>query len=239
MAKVPRKSIAQAPPGAPKRTRVRRIADRELTREDWIGIARKALIEEGIAAVRIERLAKSLGVTRGGFYWRFKNQEDLLNALLEDWTVNNSKALLAALKGPGDLSQRFDAVVDIWVGEKNFSPAWDSAVRDWARISAAVAEAVHAVDDERIAAFQAMFAQAGCPPKVALVRARIVYYHQVGYYALGVRDARARRKSLLGIYKAVLTGIDPEGLLKPAGISAATTLKPATAQRAAAPARRG
>jgi AcrR family transcriptional regulator len=197
-----------------RRTRVRRIADRELTRDDWIHAARQSLIEEGIGAVRVERLAKKFGVTRGGFYWRFHNLEDLQDALVQDWRAANSKSFYEALATNGDLATRFNAMVTVWVEERDYSPRWDSAMRDWGRISPAVANVVHAVDDERIDALQGMFSDAGLSSDVALVRARIVYYHQVGYYALGVRETLARRRHLLPLYEAALTGIDEAGLLK-------------------------
>jgi AcrR family transcriptional regulator len=200
-------------PDATRRTRVRRIADRQLEREDWLAVARQALIDEGINAVRVERLAKTLGVTRGGFYWRFRNLDELLDALVEDWRGSNSRALLAVLDGSDDLSERFDAVVRVWLEEKGYNPAWDTAMREWGRVSPEVAAAVHAVDAERIAVLQAMFAEAGATADVALVRARILYYHQMGYYALDIRESRKRRDELIGIYKAALTGLDPDGLL--------------------------
>lgn len=199
-----------------RRTRVRRMADRELERSDWLDAARRALIEEGVGAVRIERLATSLGVTRGGFYWRFRNLEELHIALVEDWRASNSRALLGLLDRAVDLSGRFDEMVRIWLDGKGFDPAWDSAMRDWGRISPHVAAAVQAVDADRIGVLQKMFADAGLSERVALVRARILYYHQVGYFALGVHESRQQRRELIPIYKAALTGLDPEQLLPPA-----------------------
>ena len=54
-----------------------------LTTEDWLALARETLIKEGVDAVKIDRLAKMAGVTPGGFYWRFKSRNDLLDQLLE------------------------------------------------------------------------------------------------------------------------------------------------------------
>ena len=206
-------NLKVAPPKVRKRTRVRRIADRELTRVDWIDCARSALIEEGVAAVRVERLAKTLGVTRGGFYWRFSNLDDLLVELVDDWRLTNSRAWFRALETEGSLESRFDALVSVWINEQDYIPAWDTALREWARISPSVADAVHAVDDARIDALKALFAEFGERDDVALVRARIIYFHQVGYYALGVREERAVRDSLRPVYEAILTGIDPSGVL--------------------------
>jgi AcrR family transcriptional regulator len=61
-----------------------------LGREDWVRAARAALIREGINAVNVLPLSSRLRVTRGGFYWHFKDRADLLDALLTDWEANNT-----------------------------------------------------------------------------------------------------------------------------------------------------
>ncbi|CAH2404108.1 hypothetical protein MES5069_400111 [Mesorhizobium escarrei] len=55
------------------------------SKEEWVGAGLAALIEGGIESVRIERLAVSLGVSKGPFYWRFKNRDELLKAIIEFW----------------------------------------------------------------------------------------------------------------------------------------------------------
>src|SRR6185369_2503859 len=56
-----------------------------LGRDAWLDTARQALIEEGTAGVEINKLAKRLGVSRGGFYWFFKSRKQLLDKLLAYW----------------------------------------------------------------------------------------------------------------------------------------------------------
>ena len=57
----------------------------KVSERQWVEIARQALIEEGIGGVRVDRLAKRLDVTRGGFYHNFEDREQLLDALLHLW----------------------------------------------------------------------------------------------------------------------------------------------------------
>ena len=90
--------------------------------------------------------------------------------------------------------------------EKDYEPKWDGAVRDWARTSATVLKAVRAVDQQRIRVLEKIFLNMGYRGLEALIRARITYYHQVGYYALGVREPRRVRRRLLPYYARVLTG---------------------------------
>jgi AcrR family transcriptional regulator len=191
------------PAGADGEESAEKAAIRE---SEWIDAARRLLIAEGIAAVKIGRLARELGVTRGGFYWRFRDRADLLRALLEDWRVRNSAAMVAALDGPGTPAARMKALIDVWIDEKGFDPAYDTAVRGWARGAPKVLAAVRRVDDERIAAFRHVFEDAGYRGEEALIRARVTYYHQVGYYAMGIEESRARRRSLSPFYYEVLTG---------------------------------
>ena len=178
-----------------------------LGRNAWLDAARDALIEEGVAGMEVNKLAKRLGVTRGGFYWFFKSSEQLREELLAYWERSSCAQFEAVLRRNGP--EKFRALVDVWVEEKEYNPKWDSAVRDWARTSAKVARVVHAVDDQRIAVLHQVFLDMGYEDPEALVRARITYYHQVGYYALGVRQSRKERLKLLPYYIRALSGIKP------------------------------
>jgi AcrR family transcriptional regulator len=165
------------------------------------------LIKGGIHAVKIDLIANRLEITRGSFYWHFSDRADLLSALLELWRVQNTEPFekithetaLAA-------DDKYLRIVNLWVEERAFDPAFDSAVRDWARASKKVAIAVDAIDTLRMNLFEDVFREMGYPPQEAMVRARITYYHQVGYYALAVKESKAVRRKLLPIYLDVLMG---------------------------------
>jgi hypothetical protein len=69
-----------------------------------------------------------------------------------------------------------------------------------------VLKVVERVDNRRIAVLERVFLDLGYKGKEAHVRARVTYYHQVGYYALGVRESRKQRLALLPFYKKILAG---------------------------------
>ena len=178
-----------------------------LSREDWISAARTMLVESGIDGVKVDLLAKRINVTRGSFYWHFEDRDSLLDALLHLWGASNTEQMLAAIKAAGARGDRndFDQTVGrLWIDETDFDPAFDSAIRDWARTDSLVAEAVHRIDDIRVAAFAEMFKSYGFDEDEAEVRGRITYYHQVGYYTLGIRESSAERERLGAIYDKVL-----------------------------------
>ena len=178
-----------------------------LGRAEWLAAARKLLIADGIDGVKVDRLAKTLNVTRGGFYWRFADLQDLLGDLIEDWRTSNGPIMVGPLKIPGPPMDQFRALAHLWIDEAEYDPGYDSAVRAWARIDKSIASIVQAIDQYRIDALKDWFLSAGYAPVDAVVRAQIVYYHQVGFYALDLKVSKAERYRRLEKYVEALTGL--------------------------------
>jgi AcrR family transcriptional regulator len=180
-----------------------------LGREAWLKAAKAALIREGIGGVEIGKLARKLRATRGGFYWFFTSRKQLLDQLLVDWEKTNTAVLKEIVRDRGaNGATEFKALCDMWVNEDGYSPQWDAAVREWARISPRIAKVVRRVDDVRIEIIQRIFHDMGYEEPEAFVRARTTYFHQVGYYTLDVKEPREQRLSLLPIYVRILTSQD-------------------------------
>ena len=179
-----------------------------LSREDWIAAARELLIECGIEHVRIGRLAQTLGVTRGGFYWLFKSRDELLDELLKDWVNTNTHPFEEILNAEHKGVEELEKLFDLWIDEDRYSPSYDSAVRDWARMSEPVARMVKEVDLHRINLMKTIFLDLGSPEDEALIRARIAYFHQVGYYILGLGETKEARTLTRPMYSKILSGFE-------------------------------
>ncbi len=184
-----------------------RASNARLGRAEWIAAARAAFIEGGLAGVKVDIIRRRLGVTTGSFYWHFKDREALLAEILVDWEETNSRPLFDAVAGAGDDPERqFTGLCLVWLEESAFSPAYDWAIRDWARTSPEVEQAVRRVDDRRIELLHGIFRRLGSGEPEALVRARITYFHQVGYYALRINEVPEHRRALLPTYISLLIG---------------------------------
>jgi AcrR family transcriptional regulator len=174
---------------------------------DWLAAARAILIAEGIERVKVDRIAKRLGITRGGFYWHFRDRQALLDALLRDWERGNTTAFIEAVgQASGGIEARILAIFTIWIEARPFDPRYDMAVRDWARVSPAVRRAVHRADGRRIHFIRSLFEAEGYDGREALVRARVLYYTQIGYYALEVHETVRARLALADLYFEIFTG---------------------------------
>jgi AcrR family transcriptional regulator len=180
---------------------------RPLGREIWLDTARRALIEEGTAGLEIKKLAKRLGSSRGGFYWFFKDRAQLLEELLSYWAQTSTLLFERIQHLPNKTgAEKYLAMTRLWVDETEYDPKWDGAVRDWARTSDPVRNVVRAVDQKRIEVLERIFIDMGYRGKEANVRARVMYYHQVGYYAMEVQETQEQRRALIPYYRKVLTG---------------------------------
>jgi len=179
-----------------------------LTREDWIKAAKETFIESGIANVRVRRLSSALGVSTGAFYWLYKNLGQLHDELRADWAQTNTLPLLAAKEAAApDAIKQYQEVTKVFVLEEAYDPNYDNAMRDWARTSAATAEVLLKVDLQRIAMFHEIFMAMDYPQEAAEIRARICYYHQVGYQAMRVEETTESRLKNMPYYNEILTGI--------------------------------
>lgn len=177
-----------------------------LSREDWIEAARKVLIASGVDDVKVDRLAKKLEVTRGSFYWHFKHRKELLDALLAQWESQNRRELEQIAERSRQENDGFVELVRIWLSEDPAHPTFDMAIRFWARKSSHVASLVRKTDGAWINLFREIFEANGEERMMATARARVLYFHQIGYYALDLGEDMEDRLALSPHYYRVLMG---------------------------------
>jgi AcrR family transcriptional regulator len=180
------------------------------TRGDWLDVALSALAIEGVDHVTVLALSERLGVSRSSFYWYFKNRDELLGALLDRWDELNTRSIVAQAEASATtVNEAVCNVFHCWVNPLIFSPRLDFAVREWARRSAYIRKALDRADRVRTEALKALFERFGYEDEDAFVRARVLYYMQIGYYALDLREPIETRLNLTPHYLKAFTGVDP------------------------------
>ena len=180
------------------------------TRADWLEAARATLIGSGVEQVRILPLAKRLQVSRSSFYWYFKDRQDLLDQLLTVWRDTNTRDIVEQAGRPAPtIVQGVLNVFACWVDGAPFDPRLDFAVREWARRSGDLHRLVEAEDEVRVDAIRAMFARHGYAEADAFIRARVLYFMQIGYYALELNEPQELRLRFTSEYLRSFTGQEP------------------------------
>ncbi len=195
-------------------TLLRAVADRgvqsversQLQRFDWLLAALEVFVAQGIDAVRITRLADDLDVTRGSFYWHFCNRDDLIEALVEYWRDKNTRAIVNAMEKATSLSDGIFRLFDTCLDTELFDPRLDLAIREWARRSEIIHHAVNDADTVRVQSITDFFGRFDYPMPQAFIRARVIYFAQIGFYALDVKEPLATRASYTEAYFESFTG---------------------------------
>jgi len=165
---------------APRRGR----AHARLSAADWERGALEMIAQEGVGALAVEALARRLGVTKGSFYWHFKNREALLQAALNRWEADD-----------GELQQHIGAAGDPPRERLGALFRWVSGEAQAHRIYAALLQALDhplvqptmtRVSQRRMDFLESAFREAGLDPGAARHRARLTYAAYVGFLQLNL-----------------------------------------------------
>jgi AcrR family transcriptional regulator len=147
------------------------------SKEEWLRVALDTLDEEGVEALRVERIAKKLGVSRSSFYWYFKDRNDLRDQLIDLWeyestSIGTSNPRLRNLSPKGCLEEMMQVILEKDLGR------YDSAMIHWAKVDAKIATRVAKVYKLRLKFIEEMFSQLGFEGVDLEMRTRLfVCYH--------------------------------------------------------------
>ncbi|HEX6522954.1 MAG TPA: TetR/AcrR family transcriptional regulator [Streptosporangiaceae bacterium] len=165
-------------------------------RSKWIEHGLRALAAGGPDAVRIEPLAQSLGVTRGGFYWHFADRNALLDAMLDTWERATTEEVTERLEREGgDAAAKLRRLLALT------SPGvvkTDLAIRDWARHDPAVAERLRRVDNRWMGYLRSLFGSSCSDAQDVEARSLLAYSLLIGNHFIAADHAPHDRAGILG-----------------------------------------
>jgi AcrR family transcriptional regulator len=166
-------------------------------RSGWIDEGLRALAAGGPDAVRIESLARALGVSKGGFYWHFDDRRALLEELLDTWErVSIDEVIERVESGGGDARARLRRLFALASSSEGLL-AIDLAVRDWARRDPAVAERLRRADNRRMEYMRSLFA-AFCPDEDDVeVRCMLAFSLWIGNHFVAADHGQRSRADVL------------------------------------------
>src|SRR5262249_44767798 len=145
--------------------------------ETWIEAGFAELARSGIEGVRVEVLAKNIGVTKGGFYRRFRDRAALLQGMLERWTEGRIAAIERHTSLDGETArERLGALIRLYSERMNTEGmAIELAIRQWARADEAAALAVARVDAARLKNVTQLYRATGLEAEEAEAQAFLFY----------------------------------------------------------------
>lgn len=165
--------------------------------ERWIDEGFRALAAGGPRAVRVDVLAKELGVSRGGFYWHFTDRRDLLDRMLDAWEQQGVDEVIAELDARGGSGRkRLRGLFALAAAHPERLPI-ELAIRDWARHDDTVRVRLARVDDRRMAYMRELFSEFVADPDDVEVRAFLAFSVWVANELIAATHAGRTRDDVL------------------------------------------
>ncbi|MEV6490357.1 TetR/AcrR family transcriptional regulator [Actinoplanes sp. NPDC051633] len=166
-------------------------------RDRWIEEGLRALADGGPDAVRVEALAKRLGVTKGGFYGFFADRDALLTAMLDLWERESTDDVLERIESAGgDPKDKIRRAGALTFSNDRLLPI-DLAVRDWARRDEAVAERLRRVDNRRMGLLRELIGTFCADPDEVEARSLLAFCVAIGEHFLAADHAGRTRAQVL------------------------------------------
>ena len=149
------------------------------TKEDWLKAGFEILINEGINNVKIEVMARKLGVTKGGFYGYFLNREAFLQAMLEDWEKRHSSEIFNYINSlTGTLSDKLQKL--LYATDDIKYDAIELSMYHWAAHDPPAKKVLMRVVRERLEFCAKLFLEGGFSQDEAEKRANLVHHFMAG-----------------------------------------------------------
>ena len=189
-------------------------AELRTPRATWIDEGMRALAEGGPEAVKVELLAKRLGVTKGGFYGQFADRDELLAAVLDTWERESTDEVVDRVEREGgDMAAKVRRAGSLTFSGDRLLPV-DLAVRDWARRDASVAERLRRVDNRRMDYLRELFGSRLNDPidveaRSLLAFSLVIARHYISADGGPVRPSRAWERAVALLMSAEPTAATP------------------------------
>jgi AcrR family transcriptional regulator len=177
---------------------------RGVSKGEWLQAALEALARGNVSEISIGGLARSLGISKSGFYWHFKNRDDLLDQLLKHWDrevteVITKNAELQTLDPKARLRRAAEIIID------NDLVRFEIGIRQWAMNDKRAARAVRSVNRRRLDFARQALGKIGFSGDDVEVRAMLFVCYHTWEAPMFPEIPRKRRRELIGKRVAMLT----------------------------------
>jgi AcrR family transcriptional regulator len=181
-----------------------KIKTQRITKAQWLDMALEVLETDGVAGVRVEILAKRLEISKSGFYWHFKNRDDLLKDMLGYWTHELTEVLttnqeMLALKPKNRIIKTAEMILDYDLTR------YEIPIRQWALHDAEAARAVRKVNRLRIDFLSEAFSELGFTGDDLDMRVMLFVCYHTWESPMFREISRKRRRALIAKRIELLT----------------------------------
>jgi AcrR family transcriptional regulator len=175
-----------------------------LSREEWLMLALEEVAKEGGAKLRIDKLVEGLGVTKGSFYWHFKDREDFVQSLVAFWAEYTTTRVIEVMsQAQGDAQERLLKLMEVIFTQG--LDKYELPMRAWAVEEPQVAGVVQEMEARRLAYIRSFFAEMGFQGQDLEMRTRLFVGYACGEHVFFSRESQEDQQKTIKAVHAFLT----------------------------------
>lgn len=175
---------------------------------DWIIAGFRALSRGGPQAIKVEPIARAMKVSKGSFYWHFKDVNALKAAMLEHWETEATNAIIQEVESKANTpKEKLTLLIDISTdarSERYGGAQTEPSIREWARYDQKAADVLRRVDTKRLNYVTGLFDATGVSKETARRSANIIYAALVGSEHLAINNLGERRGDMASLLARLL-----------------------------------
>lgn len=170
--------------------------ERQLERADWLAAGLRMVAQTGVAGLKVQDFAASLGATTGSLYWHFRDRSALVRALVDHWVEASTDALAQSVsEARGSPEERLLLLMTLV--QENSPTRSDLSIRAWAGVDPHAAGAVRRVDERRAQVVRGLYREMGVDDAEADMRTHLFMCYESCERQVFPRLTRAERRDLL------------------------------------------
>ena len=180
------------------------MAKKNLTKKKWLESALDILVLEGNTKLRIDHLVRCMGVTKGSFYWHFKDRREFIRTLVEYWAEVSTRVVVEHMSEiQGSPEERLFELM-LFITKKELT-RYDIAIRAWVLMEPQVAYIVRNTDEQRVSFIQNLFQEMGFEGREMEMRANTLVTVHAMEHGLLLKRTAEQRLEMLKLHHEMLT----------------------------------
>lgn len=176
-----------------------------LSKEEWLERSLQVLAQEGFGLVKIDYLVAQLGVTKGSFYWHFKNRDEFIEELVAYWDVQYTRSVMEYVRQlSGHPRERLLSLM-LYVTENQLA-RYDDVFHALAQSEPRVTQAIRKINNSRTEFTASLFLEMGFSTLETEVRSQMTVVYMSYEQVKASRHSAARQLELVTEAHRVVTG---------------------------------
>jgi len=169
---------------------------KRVSKAEWLQTALKLLESVGVEAIRVERIARELGISKSGFYWHFKDRNDLRAQMIDYWAHEFTEVVTAnPLMREGDPRTRLEQTMHM-ILEHDLT-RYEVPMRAWAEADSDIARRVKQVYRQRMDFLRQIFRELGFEGDELEMRTRLFVCYHTWERPMFARDSKKLLRKLI------------------------------------------